>query len=72
MSNLEQEMYQVIIGKDYPYPIVDIEESRKKASDIMWSFRKNKAVKNEGIRILQKHVNKKNKTQQDLFNNNTP
>ena len=21
MSNLEQEMYQVIIGKDYPYPI---------------------------------------------------
>jgi deoxyribodipyrimidine photo-lyase len=72
MSNLEQEMYQAIIGKDYPYPIVDIEESRKKASDIMWSFRKNKAVKDEGIRILQKHVNKKNNTQQDLFNNNTP
>jgi deoxyribodipyrimidine photo-lyase len=72
MSNLEQEMYQVIIGKDYPYPIVDIEESRKKASEIMWSFRKNKAVKDEGIRILQKHVNIKNKNQQDLFNNNTP
>jgi len=70
MSNLEQEMYQVIIGKDYPYPIVDIEESRKNASEIMWSFRKNKAVKDEGIRILQKHVNNKNK--KDLFNNNTP
>lgn len=38
----------------------------------MWSFRKNKAVKDEGIRILQKHVNNKNKNQKDLFNNNTP
>ncbi|HMS67160.1 MAG TPA: deoxyribodipyrimidine photo-lyase [Saprospiraceae bacterium] len=57
MTNIEQEMYQVFIGKDYPAPIVDIEISRKAASDIVWSFQKTKAVTVEGDRILQKHVN---------------
>ena len=57
MTNIEQEMYQVFIGKDYPAPIVDIEVSRKAASDIVWSFQKTKAVAVEGDRILQKHVN---------------
>jgi len=57
MTSIEQEMYKVIIGKDYPAPIVDIDESRKAASDIVWAFQKTKAVKVEGDRILQKHVN---------------
>lgn len=33
-------------------PIVDLEASRKYASDIIWSFRKSAAVKKEGKRIL--------------------
>ena len=37
--------------------IVDIEATRKQASDIIWSFRKSDAVKQEGKRILEKHVN---------------
>jgi len=41
---------------NYPFPIVDIEETRKKASDIVWSFRKTDSVKVEGRRILNKHV----------------
>jgi deoxyribodipyrimidine photo-lyase len=57
MTSMEQHLFNVIIGKDYPYPIVDIEATRKKASDIVWSFRKIEAVKIEGNRILQKHVN---------------
>lgn len=57
LTTLEQEMYHVQIGKDYPYPIVDLEETRKKASEIVWSFRKTKEVKEEGQRILKKHVN---------------
>ena len=56
MSLLEQELYTVKIGVDYPNPIVDIEATRKAASDIVWSFRKVDAVKNEGKRILSKHV----------------
>ncbi len=56
LSQIEQEMYQCITGKDYPAPIVDLEASRKYASDIIWSFRKSPAVKKEGKRILQKHT----------------
>jgi len=55
---IDQQLYSCEIGKDYPFPIVDIEETRKKASDIVWSFRKNDDVKVEGKRILKKHVNR--------------
>ena len=61
MNEMEQQFYNCIIGKDYPAPIVDIEETRKQASDIVWSFRKKDEVKQEGKRILQKHVNNPNR-----------
>ncbi len=57
LTQMDQAMYGCIIGIDYPYPIVDVEETRKKASDIVWQYRKNAAVKIEGKRILAKHVN---------------
>ena len=57
MSAMEQDFYQVVIGKDYPSPIVDIEATRKAASDVVWGFKKTAAVKMEGNRILSKHVN---------------
>jgi len=57
LNEMEQQLYSVQIGQDYPYPIVDLEESRKKASDIIWGYRKKEEVKIEGKRILQKHVN---------------
>ena len=57
LSVIEQQFYHCIIDKDYPAPIVDIEVSRKKASDIVWSFRKEDTVKAEGKRIIQKHTN---------------
>jgi len=57
MSAMEQDFYQVVIGKDYPSPIVDIEATRKAASDVVWGFKKTAAVKVEGNRILSKHVN---------------
>ncbi|MFN0048397.1 MAG: deoxyribodipyrimidine photo-lyase/cryptochrome family protein [Cytophagales bacterium] len=60
LTMLEQEMYSVHIGKDYPFPIVDLEETRKKASEIVWGFRKTDEVKEEGKRILKKHVNTAN------------
>jgi deoxyribodipyrimidine photo-lyase len=56
LSIIEQQMYECEIGKHYPAPIVDIEATRKYASDIVWSFRKTEDVKKEGKRILQKHV----------------
>jgi deoxyribodipyrimidine photo-lyase len=57
LTAIEQSMYNCVIGKDYPFPIVDVEETRKQASDIVWQYRKIKAVKIEGQRILAKHVN---------------
>lgn len=57
MSAMEQQLYNVHIGSDYPYPIVDIESTRKAASDIVWSFRNTDAVRKEGSRILKKHTN---------------
>jgi len=63
MSLMEQDLYKVLIGKDYPKPIVDIEASRKAASDVVWNFRKTAEVKKEGQRILKKHVNSSRKSQ---------
>jgi deoxyribodipyrimidine photo-lyase len=59
LNEFEQEIYNCHIGVDYPAPIVDIEETRKYASDLVWSFRKQGAVKVEGARILAKHVNQR-------------
>jgi len=61
MNAIEQQFYNCEIGKDYPFPIVNIDETRKKASDIVWSFRKKDEVKEEGQRILKKHVNNPNR-----------
>ncbi len=61
LSLIDQQLYECEIGKDYPFPIVDVEETRKYASDIVWSFRKKDEVKIEGKRILKKHTsNSKN------------
>ena len=56
LSLMDQQLYDCEIGKNYPAPIVDVESTRKCASDIVWSFRKKDDVKTEGKRILQKHV----------------
>lgn len=57
LTLIEQQLYDCEIGKHYPAPIVNIEATRKKASEIVWSFRKNEDVKIEGKKILAKHVN---------------
>jgi deoxyribodipyrimidine photo-lyase len=37
---IEQQFYDCEIGKDYPAPIVNIEETRRYASDIVWVSKK--------------------------------
>ena len=56
MSLMEQNLYQVIIGKDYPAPIVDIEIAGKFARDKIWGHRNNELVKKENKRILMTHT----------------
>ncbi|MEN9400401.1 MAG: hypothetical protein RL632_1504 [Bacteroidota bacterium] len=59
MSELEQQMYGLKIGTDYPSPIVDLEETQRFASQEMWGSRKEVAVKEDAKRILKKHVNQR-------------
>ncbi len=73
MNEMEQQFYNCKIGTDYPEPIVNIEETRKYASDLVWSFRKKDEVKVEGKRILQKHVSNPNsKTRRTKSPKKTP
>jgi deoxyribodipyrimidine photo-lyase len=61
LSILEQSLYDVTLGKDYPFPIVDLEITRKTASDHVWGMKKTKVARAESSRILEKHVNKSNR-----------
>ena len=57
MTLIEQQMYNFQIGKDYPNPIVDINLSRKEASDKIWEIKKTAKSKKFAKKILNKHVN---------------
>jgi len=56
MTELDQAFNNFTLGKDYPLPIVDLKETRKKASDVLWSMRKSNSVKKESLRILKRHT----------------
>jgi deoxyribodipyrimidine photo-lyase len=44
------------MGVDYPFPVVDIETSRKHASDIMYGIKKAPKSRTLGKKVLAKHV----------------
>ena len=57
MSLIEQKLFNCEIGKDYPYPIVQIADTRRHAIDQLWGLKKKSLVKDEKKRILKKHIN---------------
>lgn len=56
MTEMEQTFYNFKLGEDYPEPIVDIKENRKRASDILWNMKDDLEVKRESFRILKRHT----------------
>ena len=56
ITPFESTLYNFEGGKNYPIPIVDLEKSRKKASDILWKMQKTPLVYQESKRILNKHT----------------
>ncbi|MFM7666893.1 MAG: FAD-binding domain-containing protein [Bacteroidota bacterium] len=54
INEMEQTFYNCRIGFDYPFPIVDIEESRKYASNYMCEIKKSYFSKQNGLKILMK------------------
>lgn len=58
MTNMEQIFCTIMIGKDYPLPIVDLQESARMARDKIWGHKKHPAVQKEKKRLLNTHVNR--------------
>lgn len=56
MSPLEQVLYGVKIGIDYPTPVVDIVQSGRQARVNIWDHRKHQEVQKENSRILTTHT----------------
>ena len=62
MTEMEQSFYNFKLGENYPHPIVDIKENRKRASDILWNMKKDPDVLRESFRILKRHtINDRNR-----------
>ena len=59
MSSMEQEFCGVVLGKNYPLPIVNLEESARTARAKVWGHRKHPLVQKENKRILKKHVKRR-------------
>jgi hypothetical protein len=49
---MEQQMYGLILGKDYPKPIVDA-NTYKEQRHLLWSLRKTEESKTEGRKIVE-------------------
>lgn len=66
MTDLDQKFNDFKLGKDYPLPIVDIRENRKRASRILWNMKKDRDVTLESLRIIKKHtINNRNRMLKD-------
>lgn len=71
MTAMEQTFYDVIIGEDYPLPIVDLQESARMARDKIWGHKKHPAVRKEKNRLLNTHVNRRHNDLQQKRNSST-
>ncbi|HET8861283.1 cryptochrome/deoxyribodipyrimidine photo-lyase family protein [Marivirga sp.] len=56
LNFIEQKELNFELGRDYPNPIIDLEDAGKKARKLIWDMRKEPAVKIESKRILAKHT----------------
>ena len=56
MSEIDQVFYTCRLGVDYPIPIIDIETTRKHASDIMYGIKKSTNARTLGKKVLATHV----------------
>ncbi|SEK25058.1 deoxyribodipyrimidine photo-lyase family protein (cryptochrome) [Aquimarina amphilecti] len=56
MPPMEQQFNNFVLGEDYPFPIVDMDTTRRRASDTLWNMKDDALVKKEGYRILKKHT----------------
>lgn len=58
ITAMESAMYSFQLGRDYPYPVSDASSLAEHRSTL-WAYRKSSNVKEEGKKILEKHVRPK-------------
>ena len=56
MTPMEQQFYQFQLGKDYPLPIVNLEQSGRLARERIWKMKDSPQVRQESHRILKRHT----------------
>lgn len=61
MTEMDQQFLGFKLGVDYPFPLVNLEESGRQAREKIWGHRKNKLVQQEKHRILNTHTKRRNK-----------
>ncbi len=54
---LEAQLLGFRIGRDYPFPIVDLAKAHRFASQQLWSIRQSEKAQQAGERIRKRHVN---------------
>ena len=59
MTPMEQEIYNFRLGEVYPFPIVELDTSRKKASDEIWRIIQSQKSKSNAQEIINKHTLRK-------------
>lgn len=66
MTEIEQAMYQVKLGQDYPLPVVDIAETGRHAREQLWKTKKSVDTKTQNERILKRHTKRKTEKEETL------
>ena len=56
LTPMEQLLYNLTLGKDYPEPICSVETAGREARDRLWAWRQRSEVKQHNGAILQQHV----------------
>ncbi len=67
MTDMEASLFNLQLGKDYPLPVIDIEEAIKPHRAAIWAMRNTTLVQQENARILGMHTRRK-KIKEDNMN----
>jgi deoxyribodipyrimidine photo-lyase len=63
MTQMDQQFCGILLGKDYPLPIINLIESGQKARDKIWGHKAHPLVQKEAKRIMKTHVSPNRKPQ---------
>lgn len=56
ITPFEEALYSFNIKRNYHLPVVDLDQTRKEASSLLWGMHQDTLVKQESKRILQRHT----------------